>query len=89
MTQAPATVGSCTINGGSSGVFSLTKDTSLDDRLARSPVIESVSDMALGHAVDTVFNNGPPPFGCQAGGDVSRPHSLAISVPRALPTLMT
>jgi hypothetical protein len=24
--------------------------------------------MMLGHALDSTFNNGPPPFGCQAGG---------------------
>ena len=60
--------GTCTFNGGSSGVFSLAKDSSLSDKLVTPPIIESVSDMALGHALDTSFNNGPPPFGCQAGG---------------------
>ena len=64
----PLQIGACTVNGGSSGVFTLTKDTSLDDRLAKSPVIESAGDMMLGHALDTAFNNGPPPLGCQAGG---------------------
>lgn len=64
----PLAPGSCTINGGSSGVFSLTKDSNLNDLLATSPILESVGDMMLGHALDGSFNNGPPPFGCQSGG---------------------
>ncbi|MFT5286094.1 MAG: hypothetical protein ACI8TQ_002262, partial [Planctomycetota bacterium] len=62
------TQGSCTFDGGSEGVFTLTKDSSLDTRLVKPPLISSVSDMLLGRALDTIFNNGPPPFGCQAGG---------------------
>jgi len=61
-------VGSCTIDGGSSGVFTLTRDSSLNDLLVRSPVILKAGDMMLGYALDRVFNNGPVPFGCQAGG---------------------
>ncbi len=64
----PLTPGSCTFNGGSAGVFTLTKDSNLGDRLATSPLFESVGDFMLGHALDSTFNNGPPPFGCQAGG---------------------
>ena len=64
----PLTPGDCTYNGGSSGVFSLTKDSNLSDQLASSPLFESVGDFMLGHALDTAYNNGPPPFGCQAGG---------------------
>ncbi|MDF1798586.1 MAG: beta-propeller fold lactonase family protein, partial [Planctomycetota bacterium] len=64
----PLAPGTCTFNGGSSGVFSLTKDSNLSDRLAMSPQFESVGDFMLGHALDSTFNNGPPPFGCQAGG---------------------
>ncbi len=60
--------GTCTFNGGSAGVFTLTKDSSLQDRLIRAPDITSVDDMMLGHALDSTFNNGPAPFGCQAGG---------------------
>ena len=63
----PLANGSCTFDGGSEGVFTLTKDSSLSDRLTGFPTIESVSDMALGHGLDGVFNNGAP-FGCQAGG---------------------
>ena len=63
----PLFPGSCTFDGGSAGPFTLTKDTSLNDLVARAPLIESVSDMTLGHALDTLFNNESP-FGCQAGG---------------------
>lgn len=64
----PLTPGDCTFNGGSSGVFSLTRNSNLETRLATSPSFESVGDFMLGHALDSSFNNGPPPFGCQAGG---------------------
>jgi hypothetical protein len=63
----PLVPGTCTINGGSEGAFTLTKDTALNDLLARSPILESVTDLAIGHALDTTFNNGAP-FGCQSGG---------------------
>ncbi|MSR62374.1 MAG: hypothetical protein EXS08_08015 [Planctomycetes bacterium] len=63
----PLSPGTCTFNGGSSGPFTLTKDSSLRDILASSPQLESVGDMALGHALDNTFNNEQP-FGCQAGG---------------------
>lgn len=63
----PLTPGSCTFNGGSEGVFSLTKDSSLRDVVAGSPILTSVGDMALGHALDNAYNNALP-FGCQAGG---------------------
>lgn len=62
------TPGTCTIDGGSSGVFSLAKDSSLNDQVVRTPVVLSVGDMMLGWALDVVFNNGPSPFGCQGGG---------------------
>jgi len=63
----PLFAGTCTFNGGSEGVFTLTKDSSLNDLLVRRPLLESVGDMALGHALDNTFNNESP-FGCQAGG---------------------
>ncbi|MDP6539230.1 MAG: beta-propeller fold lactonase family protein [Planctomycetota bacterium] len=58
----------CTVKGGSQGVFTLTKDSTLDDLVVRSPVVLSVGDMMLGHGLDGSFNNGPAPFGCQGGG---------------------
>jgi hypothetical protein len=64
----PLSPGQCTVNGGSAGVMSTTDDSNLNDLLATSPILESVGDMMLGHALDGSFNNGPPPFGCQAGG---------------------
>ena len=63
----PLTPGTCTFNGGSEGVFTMTKDSSLGDLLARAPTFDSVGDMALGHSLDNTFNNGAL-FGCQAGG---------------------
>ncbi len=63
----PLVDGSCPFDGGSLGPFQLTRDSSLDTRLVRGPIIESVGEMMLGHALDNVFNNGDP-FGCQSGG---------------------
>ncbi len=63
-----ATQGSCTFDGGSAGVFTLAKDSALDDRLIKPPLISSINDMMLGRALDTTFNNAPPPLGCQSGG---------------------
>ncbi len=63
----PLVPGTCTTDGGSEGVFTLAKDTSLGDLLATTPILETVGDMAIGHALDGSFNNGSP-FGCQAGG---------------------
>jgi hypothetical protein len=63
----PLTQGDCTFNGGSSGPFTLVKDSSLRDIVAGPPQLESVGDMAIGHALDNTFNNEEP-FGCQAGG---------------------
>lgn len=68
-TLRPAlSVGTCTVDGGSAGVFTRTVDSNLDPNLAKSPVLLDTSDMALGHALDTSFNNAPSPFGCQSGG---------------------
>jgi lactonase family protein with 7-bladed beta-propeller len=63
----PLVPGTCTFNGGSAGPFSLVKDSSLRELLAGAPLLESVGDMALGHALDNTFNNATP-FGCQSGG---------------------
>ncbi|MBO24301.1 MAG: hypothetical protein CMO65_03750, partial [Verrucomicrobiales bacterium] len=35
----PLLPGTCTFNGGSAGVFTLTRDSNLDDRLVRSPLV--------------------------------------------------
>ena len=68
MLRPPLAPGACTVDGGSSGVLTRTRDSSLDPLLARAPYLANVSDLALGHPLDTTFNNGPAPFGCQAGG---------------------
>jgi len=70
--QAPQLIpslpaGACTFDGGSSGPFTLTRDSNLDDRLVQADTLLSISDMALGHSLDEVYFNGSP-FGCQAGG---------------------
>ncbi|MGK0219065.1 MAG: hypothetical protein ACI9HE_002566 [Planctomycetota bacterium] len=80
----PLTVGSCTIDGGSAGVFTLTKDSSLNDLLVRAPLLANVSDMMAGHALDGVFNNAPSPFGCQSnGGQVCAIDGLKLISPIA------
>ena len=92
------TPGTCTFDGGSEGAFTLTKDSSLGNLLARSPILESVADISVGHALDNTFNNASP-FGCQAGGgnicaatglkvatlSAGGPNSLAPSTTSALP----
>jgi len=60
--------GDCTVNGGSAGVFTLVKDSSLEDLIVRAPLISTVTDIHIGHALDGTLRNAPPPFGCQAGG---------------------
>jgi hypothetical protein len=64
----PLFPGTCTVDGGSSGVFSLTRDSSLNDLLVRAPLITSVGEMALGQSLDTVYHNGKDSTGCRAGG---------------------
>ncbi|MCP5021578.1 MAG: hypothetical protein GY930_07350, partial [bacterium] len=59
--------GSCTIDGGSAGVFTLTLDSTLSDLLVKSPSITNASDMHVGHSLDSVFNNASV-TGCQSGG---------------------
>ncbi|MEM6568132.1 MAG: beta-propeller fold lactonase family protein [Planctomycetota bacterium] len=60
--------GECTLDGGSAGVFTLVRDTALEDIVVRSPLISAVTDAHIGRALDRTFRNGPPPFGCQSGG---------------------
>ena len=94
----PLSAGSSARDGGSAGVFTLTKDSSLDDLLVETPTVSSVGDMMLGHPLDKVFNNGSP-FGCQAGGGnlcaltglatlavtFGGPNTLALASPLAPP----
>ncbi len=74
--------GTCTVDGGSAGVFTLTKDSSLNDRVARPPIVTSVDDVMFGHPLDGAFNNGPFPFGCQAvGGNLCALDGLKLIAP--------
>jgi len=80
--RPPINIGTCTLDGGSAGVFSLTRDSSLNDQVLRPPVIASVNDMMLGWALDITFNNAQFPFGCQAGGgDVCTLDGLKVVAP--------
>jgi hypothetical protein len=67
--------GTCTFNGGSAGAMTLTRNSALDTRLVRSPHIESIADMMVGYSLDSLFNNAPPPLGCQSGN----PNACAAS----------
>lgn len=64
----PLSSGSTTLDGGSAGVFTLTRDAGLDDRLVGRPTLVRPVDAMLGQPLDLVFNNGLDPGGCQAGG---------------------
>ena len=64
----PLFPGTTTLDGGSAGVFTLTKDASLDDLLLRGAQVGAVGDMMLGHPLDLVFNNGKDINGCTVGG---------------------
>ena len=64
----PLQPGSCTVDGGSQGPFTLTVDSNLDARLLRTPLVGQVGEAQLGWALDTAFNNGLEAQGCQAGG---------------------
>lgn len=82
----PLSQGSCTIDGGSAGVFTLSLDSSLSDFLVQSPVVANVSDLHVGHALDTVFNNSQNTCqsgGALVGGDVCAADGFKISVPVA------
>lgn len=64
----PIFPGTCTIDGGSAGVFSLTRDSSLNTLLITSPLITSAGDAMIGHPLDLVFSNAKDAAGCQSGG---------------------
>jgi len=53
-----------TLAGGSAGVFTLTKDSSLDTQLVTSATVGTVGDMMLGHPLDLLYNN----WDCLSGG---------------------
>lgn len=53
-----------TLAGGSAGVFTLTKDSSLDTQLVTNESVGTIGDMALGHPLDILYNN----WDCLSGG---------------------
>lgn len=60
--------GTTTLDGGSAGVFTLTRDSNLSSSLVADSTFETMDDAHVGHALDYAFDNAPPPFGCQFGG---------------------
>lgn len=64
----PLQPGTSNLDGGSSGVFRLTRDALLSSVLTDGTRVRSVADMMLGHSLDSMFNNGLGPDGCQSGG---------------------
>jgi len=66
--RPPLQPGTCTVDGGSAGTFTLTLDSNLEDMVLATPIVTSVGEMMLGQSLDLVFNNGQDPTGCQAGG---------------------
>jgi hypothetical protein len=66
--RPPLQPGATTRDGGSSGVFTLTRDSALSNVLVKRGRLSSAADMMLGHALDTLINEAPFPFGCQQGG---------------------
>ncbi len=66
----PLFPGTCTVDGGSAGTYTLTRDSSLEDLLLRSPVITSVGEISVGQSLDLVYHNGKDSTGCRfAGGN--------------------
>ena len=66
--RPPLQPGTCTVDGGSAGTFTLTLDSNLEDMVLATPIVTAVGEMMLGQSLDLVFNNGQDPTGCQAGG---------------------
>ncbi|MDF1836893.1 MAG: hypothetical protein P1V35_03410 [Planctomycetota bacterium] len=83
----PLQLGTCTLDGGSAGVFTLTLDTTLDGVLLQTPLIARAGDMHVGRPLDTVFNNALA-TGCQSGGpflagDAAAADGLKVAFPTA------
>lgn len=80
----PLNQGSCTIDGGSAGVFTLSLDSSLRDFVVQSPTVANVTDLHAGHSLDVVFNNSLDTCqssGALVGGDVCAASGRKVSVP--------
>ncbi len=68
-----------TLDGGSAGVFTLTKDTSLSDRLFTA--VGNITDIHVGQALDKIFNNQTSATGgaCLSGGNNCARRSFMIA----------
>jgi DNA-binding beta-propeller fold protein YncE len=62
----PISSGTTTIDGGSGGFLTLTRDSALTDLLVRAPLVLSVDDIHIGHPLDKLFNNSS--LECRSGG---------------------
>jgi hypothetical protein len=62
----PLVPGTCTVDGGSAGAFTLTTDSSLDDLVLRPPLVSGVGDMMIGAALDLVYHNSSEATGCRS-----------------------
>lgn len=49
--------GTSNLDAGGAGVLTLTRDTNLNSRLLRDPIVGDVTDMHIGAPLDLVFNN--------------------------------
>ena len=92
-------VGTTTENGGSSGVFDLTRNSALETLLVRTPTVAAAGDMMLGWPLDVAINNAAAPSGCLLGGGslclvdglqqlhvvLGGPHTLALAGPGVTP----
>jgi len=53
----PLSEGQTNLDAGSAGVLTLVRDTNLETRLLRDPIVGSVTDIHIGAPLDLVFNN--------------------------------
>lgn len=53
----PLSPGTTTLDGGSAGVLTLAKDSNLNSRLLRDPIVGEVVDIHVGAPLDLVFND--------------------------------
>ena len=60
-------VGTSTLDGGGEGVFTLVKDSNLQDIVLGSPLLGSVVDIQVGAPLDILINNSPSACSAQGG----------------------
>lgn len=62
----PISAGTTTLDGGSGGFLTLTRDSALNDLLVRAPLLTSVEDIHIGSSLDKLINNSD--LECRSGG---------------------